>query len=131
MSPSRLRWLVVNNPELQVYFEVAHEGVKGLTDKKIIEGLINDDPEIIKMVFNKMYAGRQRGGYNIAELGTVGYKDPLAKELAEETEQDRKQGKTVVEFTFVNKDVREQFAPIQYVDAEIVEEGDDEEEKSS
>jgi hypothetical protein len=128
MSPTRLRWLIVNVPELQVYFEIAHQGVKGLTDQRIIEGLEAGDPDIVKMVFSKMYAGRAKGGYNIAELGTVGYNDPLAKKLAEETETDRHAAKTIVEFNFVQKDPKEVFKQIDYIDAEVE---DVEEEKGS
>jgi len=126
MSPTRLRWLIVNVPELHVYFEIAHQGVKGLTDQRIIEGLEAGDPDIVKIVFNKMYAGRAKGGYNIAELGTVGYNDPLAKKLAEETETDRHAAKTVVEFNFVQKDPKAQFAQIDYIDAEVEDVEDEE-----
>lgn len=122
MTPARLRYLIINVPELHVYLEIAHEGVKGLTDQRIIEGLMAGDSDIVKMVFNKMYAGRHKGGYNIAEIGTIGYKDPLAKELAAETESDRTKMRTVVEFNLVTKDKKEKFEPIAYVDAEVIEE---------
>lgn len=68
------------------------------------------------MVFQKMYAGRNKGGYNIAELGTIGYNDPLAQQLAAATEDDRRQSQVKVEFNFVQKEVRSDFQKIEAAD---------------
>lgn len=106
MTPAKLRYLITRCDELQVYYEVAHAGVKSLTDKQVLEGLRRGEDKYVKMVFNKMYAGRNKGGYNIAELGTIGYDDKLAQKLAAETEADRRQNQVKVEFNFVQKEVR-------------------------
>lgn len=106
LSPARLRFLVRNNDILSAYFEIAHEGIKSLTDKRLIQGLKDNDPNIVRLIATRLYAGRSKGGYNIAEIGTTGYKDKLSKQLAAETESDRKQGNVHVEFNFVKKEIR-------------------------
>lgn len=62
-----------------------------------------------------MYAGRNKGGYNIAELGTMGYEDKLSQRLAAETEADRRQGQVKVEFNFVQKEIRKEYQQIESV----------------
>jgi hypothetical protein len=116
LMPARLRYLIVHSDELQVYYQIAHEAVKGLTDEQVIKGLKVGDENIIKMVFQKMYAGRNKGGYNIAELGTIGYNDPLAQQLAAATEDDRRQSQVKVEFNFVQQEVRSDFQKIEAAD---------------
>lgn len=106
-SSAYLKYLVKTHFELQVYFEIAQEGVKSLTDKHLIKGLMAGDPDIIRLVATRMYAGRNRGGFNIAEIGTTGYDDKLGKKLAMETEQDRRSGQVKVEFNFVKREIRE------------------------
>lgn len=115
----RLKHLISTVPELQVYFEIAQEGIKALTDQRVIQGLKDGDPDTVKMVYNKLYSGRAKGGYNPSEIGTRGYKDPLAKKLAAETENDRKKGNVNVSFNFIQKEIRHDFSPIQ-IEGEII-----------
>lgn len=127
MSEARLRHLVKTNEALQIYHEIAQEGVKTLTDSHLIQGLRDGDPAIIRFVASRLYAGRTRGGFNIAEIGTTGYKDPLSKQLAAETEADRNQASVKVEFNFVQREVRTHKAvdggeaEIEAIDAEFEE----------
>jgi AraC-like DNA-binding protein len=106
MSEAHLRHLITIDERLAVYHEIAHDGVKALTDEHLIKGLRDGDPDIIRLVATRMYAGRNKGGYNISEIGTINYKDKLSKQLAEETASDRA-GKTNVKvtFNFVRKDI--------------------------
>lgn len=124
ISETLLKYYIRGLDELQVYYEIAHEGIKMLTDQRIIEGLKTNDPDIIKMVFQKMYAGRGKGGYNIAELGTMGYNDALGKKLAAETEADRSKNQTKVEFIFIDKPVRTDFQQVKAVDDENTVDGE-------
>jgi hypothetical protein len=119
MSPQRLKWLITHIPEMEVYYEIAHEGIKNLVDEKVLANLQAGDKDTIKMVFNKMYAGRNKGGYNIAELGTQGYNDPLSKQIAAETENDRKQGNVSVVFNFIEKEIKTEFEQIT-VEGEVI-----------
>jgi hypothetical protein len=116
MNPARLKHLIITSDELQVYYEIAHTGIKSLTDKEVIDGLKRGDEKFVKMVFQKMYAGRNKGGYNIAEMGTMGYDDPLAQKIAAATEDDRRQSQVKVEFNFVKKEVRENYEKIESAD---------------
>lgn len=115
IPPARLRYLITHSDELQVYYEIAHAGIKSLTDEQVIRQLQAGDPDTIKMVFNKMYAGRHRGGYNVAELGTVGYDDPLSEKLAAKTEEDRDASQAKVIFNFVEREIRTDAREIESV----------------
>jgi hypothetical protein len=120
MTLPRLKYLIRELDELQVYYEIAQEGIKTLTDSKVIKLLKAGDPDIIKMVFGKMYAGRSKGGFNASEIGTMGYNDKLGKKIARETEDDRKANKVEVQFNFFKKEVRTEFEQVQ-IEGNVVE----------
>jgi hypothetical protein len=121
MPIQRLKFLIRELDELQVYYEIAQEGIKSLTDKQVIQNLKKGDPDTVKRVFNKLYAGRSKGGFNAAEIGTTGYKDKLGKRLADETLDDRKSNKVEVQFNFIKKEVRTEFEKVA-IDGEVIEE---------
>jgi hypothetical protein len=128
MTTARLKWLIANVDELGVYYEVAHEGIKTFTDGEIIRRLTAGDEDVLKLVFNKLYAGRAKGGYNPSEIGTTGYNDKLGKRLAAETEKDRGKGNIQVQFNFIQKEIREDFSQIE-VEGTIIEAEDWDDEK--
>jgi len=120
MPVHRLKYLIRELDELQVYYEIAQEGIKSLTDSKVIQLIKSGDSDVIKMVYNRMYAGRSKGGYNAAELGTMGYNDKLGKRIAQETADDRKSNKVEVQFNFFKKEVRTEFEQVQ-IEGNVVE----------
>jgi hypothetical protein len=120
MPVHKLKYLIRELDELQVYYEIAQEGIKSLTDHKVIQLLKSGDPDIIKMVYGRMYAGRSKGGFNASELGTMGYNDKLGKKLAQETADDRKANKVEVQFNFFKKEVRTEFEQVQ-IEGNVVE----------
>lgn len=124
MSTARLKWLITNVPELEVYYEIAHEGIKTFTDSEIIKRLRAGDDDILKLVFNKLYAGRNKGGYNPSEIGTYGYNSKLGKQLAAETEKDRGKGNIHVEFNFVQKEIGNR--EVGTVEGELILDADEE-----
>lgn len=102
MDAAVLRWLISKNWELQTYWRLAVDTVKNLVDKNVIRALREKEPWATRMVFNKMYAGRDKGGFNIAELGTMGYKDQVGVDNASETEDIMKAKNISVTFNFVD-----------------------------
>lgn len=126
LSPFKLRKFIAIHDELQQYFEIAHEGIKGITDKLIITELMRGNPKVVKMVFNKMYSGRAKGAYNPSEIGVRSYQDPLAKKLALETEKDRSKGQIEVTFNFIEKEAKSIDVPVLEEHIIDVEESDDE-----
>lgn len=115
----RLKFLIRELDELQVYYELAQEGIKSLTDSQVIKMLRTGDPDVLKMVYNKMYSGRAKGAFNPSEIGTTGYNDKLGKRLADETADDRKSSKVEVQFNFFKKEIRTEFEQIE-VEGQVV-----------
>lgn len=105
MSEAHLRFLINADERLAVYHEIAQDGIKALTDEHLIEGLRKGDPDILRLVATRMYAGRNKGGFNISEIGTMGYQDKLSKKLSQETADDRSKGNVRVTFNFVRRDI--------------------------
>lgn len=89
MDATELRMLIRVEPILNAYWRAAYHEVKALVDDKVIELLeAGEDKDILKEVFRKMYAGRKMGGYNINELGGIGYGDAMAAEQQQHIKHD-------------------------------------------
>jgi hypothetical protein len=111
LKRTQLLYHIANNPELQMYHRIAIEGIKSLTDKNMVDFLKGEDKEdkkfATRLTFNKMYSGRDKGGYNISEFGTTGYEDENAQALVEQTKEamDAK-NKFTINVNFVDTKVR-------------------------
>ena len=120
LRAAQLTYLIANNIELQEYHKLAHTGLKQLTDANVIEELMREKHQknkpFTKMVYKQIYKGRDKGGYNPAEIGTSGYGDKLSEELASITRKDMDKSKIVVNFNFKQRPIKED----DFVDGEVL-----------
>jgi hypothetical protein len=75
LSELMLRNILSAYPELQQVREASLGGFKGLVDKEIVKKLEEGDSDILALVFRHLYGGRDKGGVNMNEFGSIGDED--------------------------------------------------------
>lgn len=114
-----LQYLIHSQYTLRVYWEIAFNQIKTMSDSRLLRRLKAGDKKANELIHKTLYVGRARGGYNPNEFGALGYEDTIAERQKQHVSKDTEKSEVVVNINFVNK---EEIIETEAIDADFIDE---------